>query len=358
MKRLLNKSLVATAGIALAALAPQARAQLAFNTFVSDPQLTSVYGSPYPIGFTFAGNKFVGSAGYDHGSNILYQSDLTGTSVTAFGTLPYVAGEAVLSASPNGSSFGSNNIFAGSGANNNIWEIPNAGGAATLFSDGSTNGISGTIRQISFDTSGLYSNDMIVTTTSGGIYKVDDTGNSSLLASIGADTEGIGFATQQFGTYAAGTLFVASEGLGGIFAVTPSGGLSSVASLSGVESLSFVPAGIASETNPLEGFYGVDYPYGVQFAGASQFVPYAGDLIVGSENGGYGSIYALSLDGSNTPTLVSIGSLNQPEDSIFVTQGTLQTHSVPDQGTTASMLAASIVALGVLGLRSRRLAAS
>jgi hypothetical protein len=354
MKMTLNKSFVAAATAVMAVFATQAGAQISFNTFISESQLDGVYGSPYPIGITFAGNKFVGTAGYNYGSNVLYQSNLTGTSVTPFGTLPYVAGEAVLSASPTASAFGSNNIYSGSGADNNLWEIPNSGGAATLFSNGLTNGIVGDVRGIGFDTSGLYGNDMIVTTTAGDIYKVNSSGNASLLASVGADTEGIGFASQQFGTYAAGTLFVASEGTAAIWAVSPTGGLNDIVGLDEAESISFVPSDIASETSPLEGFYGVNYPYDIEFANAAQFVPYAGDVIVGSEAGGYDDMYALSLDSADNPTLTPIGTLNQPEDSIFVTQGTLQTHGVPDGGMTAAMVAAALLALGVFARRSQR----
>ena len=64
-------AILATA--AVLALAGQASA-VTLSTFVSSPP-----GSP--VGFTYAGNKFVGTVLGD-GTNILYQTDLSGGSVT------------------------------------------------------------------------------------------------------------------------------------------------------------------------------------------------------------------------------------------------------------------------------------
>jgi hypothetical protein len=197
---------------------------------------------------------------------------------------------------------------------------------------------------------------MIVTTTSGGVYEVGSAGQVSLLASTGAETEGIGFATQKFGTFAAGTLFTTSEGSGNVDAISPTGVVTQdVFSIPEAESISFVPANISSETNPIEGFYGVNYPYNVLFAPASQFDPYAGDVIVTSEEPGANpNIWAISLNSADVATITGIGSMYQPEDSIFVTQATVQTHGgVPDVGSTAALLLGGILSLGALALRRK-----
>jgi hypothetical protein len=356
MNTKISKSIIGAFGVALAAMVTQAHAQITFNSspFITGTQLGSIYsGNPSPIGITYAGNEFVGTGGYS-GSNLLYKTDLSGQNITTFGAVPGASGEVVLSASPNGSGYGSNDIFAGSGANGQIYQFANSGGAATLFATVP----SGQVRGISFDTTGLYGNNMIVTTTTGGVYEVGTAGQVTLLASLGTDTEGIGFATQQFGTFAAGTLFTASENSQWINAVSPTGTVTPVFQIPEAESISFVPTNIAGDTNPLDGFYGVNYPYNILYAPISQFNQYAGDVIVTSETpGGNPNIYAISLSSTDVATITGVGNIYQPEDSIFVTDQTVATHGVPDGGYTAAMLLAGILSIGALASR-RKLALS
>jgi len=81
-----------------------------------------------------------------------------------------------------------------------------------------------------------------------------------------------------------GTLFTASEGSGSIRAITPTGGVSVVTTVSGgAEMLSFVPLNLGSSGNPVEGFYASAFPRDVVTAGASQFAGLLGDLVVTSE---------------------------------------------------------------------------
>jgi hypothetical protein len=353
----MNRATLGACSLALAAFAAPSYAGITFDTpaFVTTTQLDSIYsGNASPIGFTYAGDEFVGTGGYAS-SNLLYSTNLTGGNISLFGAVPNASGEVVLSASPDGSAFGSNDIFSGSQANGQIWKFAHNGGAPTLFSTVSL----GDVRGISFDPTGLYGGNMIVTTTAGGIYEINSAGTATLLANLGTDTEGIGFATQQFGTYAAGTMFTSSENSDLVNAISPTGVVTAVFSIDEAESISFVPANIASESNPLEGFYGVNYPYDIDFAAASQFDAYAGDVIVTSEIAGANpNIFAISLDSNDIATITGIGSMWQPEDSIFVTQESVVIHGgVPDGGSTAVLLLAGVVSLGVLS-RRRKLAVS
>jgi hypothetical protein len=355
MKIKMSKFYLGAYGVALAAMVTQVQAQITFNStpFVTTGQLDSIYsGNASPIGLTFAGDEFVGSGGYSS-SNLLYSTNLTGGNISVFGAVPGASAEVVLAASPDSSGYGSNDIFAGSGANGQIYKFGHTGGAASLFAT-LPNG-SGQVRGIGFDTTGMYGDNMIVTTTAGDIYKVGTAGQTTLLASTGGDTEGIGFATQKFGTYAAGTLFTTSEGSEEVNAISPTGLVTLAFSIPDAESISFVPADIATETDSIEGFYGVNYPYNVLFAPSSQFDKYAGDVIVtGEAPGATNNIYAISLDSSNVATITDIGSMYQPEDSIFVTQQTVQIHgSVPDGGNTAAMMLAGILLLGALAHRRK-----
>jgi hypothetical protein len=348
---------IIAAAFGLAALLTQAEAQVTFNSpaFITASQLDTIYGAGQssPIGFTYAGNKFVGTGGYSITSGQLYQTDLMGGGITTFGSpIPNPGGEVVLSASPSGSGFGSNNIYVGSGSGGDIYEYSNSGGTPTLFT---TLG-QGAVRGISFDTQGLYGDNMIVTTTAGAIYEVNSSGHSTLLAYLNTDTEGIGFTTGKFGTFATGTLFTASENSDWVNAISPLGVVTPVFQIDEAESISFVPADIATESDPVEGFYGVDYPNDILFAPASQFDKYAGDVIVTSEiNGAPTNIYAISLDSMDNATITGIGHMVQPEDSIFVTEATVVNHGVPDGGATALLVLVGLVPLAAWSRRARLL---
>jgi hypothetical protein len=356
--------LTALSAVALAAIVTQAHAQITFNStpFISAAELNTIYGNgnSSPIGITYTGTSFVGTGGYDITSPQLYQTNLSGGSISTFGSpLPIAGGEVVLSASPSGSGFGSNYIYSGSGANGQIYQYTSSGGTPSLFATVPN----GDIRGINFDTTGLYGDNMIVTTTSGDVYEVTSAGAVSLLADTGQDTEGIAFATEQFGTYAAGTLFTTSEGNGDVDAILPNGTVSTVFTVTEAESISFVPANVATDTDPSDGYYAVNYPNDIEFAPISQFDQYAGDVIVTSETGSGADMTAVSLNPTTNAvvTYESIGSFgNQPEDSIFVTDTTVETHGgggVPDGGNTAAMLLAGILLLGALSQR-RKLALS
>ena len=189
---------------------------------------------------------------------------------------------------------------------------------------------------------------MIVATGNGSIYKVDSSGVATLLASVGADTEGISFAPQAFGPYAKGTLFVASEGLGRLSAITPAGVISTVVNgLSLPEMVSFVPLNLGASGNPVEGFYAASYPSNIQKAAASDFGAYKGDAVITGEGGH--QVYDISWDGSKFNVLNIANFPGQAEDGIFVTADIIQ-GPVPEPGTWALMLAG----MGVVGAVARR----
>ena len=116
---------------------------VSFDTFVG-----STGGSP--IGFAYAGNKFVGS---NYFNNQLYQTDLTGGNLQPFGApLPISSGsigEIYVSSSLGLGGFGSSaarDVFAGSEAAGNIYRFSNDGTTQSLFASG----LSGDVRGIAF----------------------------------------------------------------------------------------------------------------------------------------------------------------------------------------------------------------
>lgn len=315
---------------------------VSFDTFVG-----STGGSP--IGFAYAGNKFVGSNYFD---NQLYQTDLTGGSLQPFGApLPISSGsigEIYVSSSLGLGGFGSSaarDVFAGSEAAGNIYRFSNDGSTQSLFASG----LSGDVRGIAFDPYGEYGFNMLVTTQSGNVYTVDSTGSATFLANVGGDAEGLDFTPQAFGSIPAHTLVVVSEGTGQLTAITPGGGKTDLGLHFGTpEMLSFVPLNLGDSGNPLEGFYAANYSVNVIKADASDFLAYRGDAVITDE--GNHNMYHIFWDSSIGAFSTSIiGTFpNQPEDGTFLTSAIL--NPVPEPETYAMLLAG----LGMLGFVVRR----
>jgi len=358
--------LALAAALGAAALAVQvgpANAAITFSQFVTPADIAGAVGQTNTIGFTYAGNKFVGSVYFGANNLQLYSTDLNGHNVQTFGSpLPNGGGEVVLAGSLGQGGFATGDIYA-SGANTNIYKYANSGGAPSLFA--TLPGEAGASRQIFFDPGSSFGGDMIVTTTSGRIYTVNSSGAVNLLANIGADTEGMDIASSAYGQYA-GQLLVVSEGTGQVHAITSTGTVTTLldASLNPIfvpvgETLSVVPLDFGQSGDPLEGFYVADYPFDIQKAGVvSEFLPYLGHAILTSEFGSNSTLWDLAYNGdvANTFNLTAIGALPfQSEDGIFVTaQRIIDTHGVPEPSAWAMM----ILGFGAVGsiLRKRKVA--
>jgi len=292
-----------------------------FTTFVQSSAIASANGgNTSVIAFNYAGNKFVGSL-YPSDPQ-LYQTNLTGGGVQAFGTpVPGASGEIVLGVSTK--SFGTaGDVYAGSESGTQIYHYANSGGSPTLFA--TLPGGAGDIRQIFFDPGSSFGGNMLVTTSSGQIYQVTSTGSFSLLANIGADTEGMDIAGSAWGPYA-GQLLVGSEGTGDLNLISNTGFVTQVGTADefpGAETVSFVPTTLDS-SDPLQGFYVANYAQNIQFAAASNFLSLEGDAVVTDEVGG-STMWDVHYDSGSgnfvkTPFTFTGNSISQFEDGIFVT---------------------------------------
>ena len=316
---------------------------ITYTDFVSAGDLTSLLSNNATIGFAYAGNKFVGSVYFGTNNNQLYSTDLTGGGLALFGApIPDFSGEIYVSSSLGLGGFSGRDIFAGSEASNTVYRISND---ATTQGTFVASGITGGVRSIGFDPYGLYSNQMVVATNAGNVYTVDSGGTPTLLANVGEDTEGIGFAPQVFGPYGKGTLFVASEGSGSIRAIAPDGDVSTVTSISGAEMLSFVPLNLGASGDPVEGFYAAAYPNNVVKAAASEFTAYKGDIVVTDESGH--GVYDVHWNGSSFVTTFLDFFPAQPEDGIFVSLDIIRP-DIPEPSTSA------LLAVGISSLSIRR----
>jgi hypothetical protein len=326
-----------------------AQASVTFSTFVSASNIAVVDGGNHDtIGFTYAGNKFVGSV-YNGGAGNpqLYQTDLTGGTVTKFGgLLPSVAGEIVLGSSVGLGGFAKGDVFAGSGAGPSIYHYANSGGAATLFTTLLPG--AGAVRQIMFDPGSSFGGDMIVTTTNGNVYTVDSTGTAKLLASVGEDTEGMDIAPTGWGSFT-GQLLVSSEGSGKLRFISNTGVVTvmPIAPISAAETVSFVPLNLGASGNPVEGFYVANYAVDIQKAGVSSFAGLAGHLIVTEEFGSSSPVLDITYDGTTFVNHGAAGILpNQSEDGIFVTADRIVLSGTPEPSSII-LLGSLTVGLGV-----------
>ncbi len=323
-----------------------AHASLNFSPFVA-----STGGSP--IGFAYAGDKFVGSNYYN---NQLYQTDLNGANVSSFGAaLPLASGavgEIYVSSSLGLGGFGSRDVFAGSQTYGIVYKFNNDGTGQTAF----VTGLDAGVRSIAFDPYGVYGYKMIVATMNGKIWSVDSTGSATLLANTGEDTEGLSFAPQIFGSVPFGTLVVASESSGSLRAVAPDGSLTLLTTINGAEMVSFVPLNLGISGNPLEGFYAANYSVNVIKSSASNFSAYLGHMIVTGEYDH--KVWDVSWNGANYASTLIDYFPNQPEDGIFVTAAILNPgcdvtntcggNGVPEPATVA------LIGIGMLGFVASR----
>jgi hypothetical protein len=353
--RLCRRGLIVALAGALAFASGSAALAGPFSTFVSSSDLQTVEGQTNTIAFNYAGDKFVGSVYFGTDNLQLYSTNLTGGNVQQFGSpLPTGSGEVVLAAGLGQAGFTKGDIYAS--GNNNIYHYAGTGGAASLF--GSTPDGSG-VRQIFFDPGSSFGGNMLVSTTSGNIYKFNSSGVATLVRSVGEDTEGLDIASSAWGKYA-GYLMVSSEGSGQLRLISPNGSIvrNTGLTIPLAETVSFVPLNLGVSGNPVEGFYVANYPVNVQKAGPSAFTGMLGDAIVTSEDGSNARIWDVKYDTVTDTFSASVFANlpNQSEDGIFVTADRINFFTPEPNSLT--LLGIGVAGLAGYGWRKRKQAAA
>jgi hypothetical protein len=364
---MLKRPLSATALFSAASLGLNASPiPIDFTTFVPNSAISPIEpGGSGTIAFNYTGTMFVGSEYFD---NQLYSTNLSGGAAAKFGTplgtgtaagvqSSGSVGEVVVGASLGQAGFAQGDVYTGSQANGDIFQYNANGTSQNLFTTLPSG--SGGVRQIFFDPGSSFGGDMLVTTMSGNVYKVNSAGSVSLLAAIGEDTEGMDIASSAWGPFA-GDLLVGSEGSGTIRLVSPTGTvtvLGSVGEFPGAETLSVVPLNL-NPSDPLQGFYVANYTQNIQFAAASNFTGLLGDATITDEFGG-STMWDVHYTGSGftvTPFTFTGNSISQFEDGIFVTEQREADASAPEPASLLLLGPALLGLLAVAHIRRSRIA--
>ena len=173
----IRKVATMTAAAMVFALASTASPALTFSPFVSSTDLATLLGNNATIGFTYAGDRFVGSVYFGANNNQLYQTDLSGGSVAMFGSpITGFSGEIYVSASLGLGGYGPRDVYAGSQALGTVVRLAHDGSSQSVFASGLVGGV----RSIGFDPFGFYGDQMIVATNAGNVYTVSSTGVATL----------------------------------------------------------------------------------------------------------------------------------------------------------------------------------
>jgi hypothetical protein len=313
---------------------------ITYSVFTTTPAPGSTQPTPGSVGWTYAGNKFVGTID-GNGTGLLYSTDLSGGNVQLFAPTVNLSQstpstEHYIAASPNiGTGLNTwtgGELYVANGRD--VVHISNNGASSNNFV---TNlGVAGDeVRGIGFDIGGAYGNTMIATMSSGAVYKITANGSATPLANVGVQVEGIDFAPGGFGPYG-GQLFVASESANAVYAISTSGTVTQLnngssggpININSAEQLTFVPTNLGGSLYPaLEGLYSANYTPNVLFANAAQFASDLGDMIVTGET--TDQVTRVHWDaGLNQYTLIpegffpggpNAGASPQPEDGVFIT---------------------------------------
>ena len=317
-------------------------ANITFSTFVTAGDINAAETQNATIGFTFAGDKFVGTVYLGTNNRQLYSTDLNGGNVQLFGTaLPnsVPSGEIVLAGSLGQGGFAAGTVYAGGGSD--VYKYAATGGAPTLFASG----LVGDLRGLLFDPGSSFGGNLLAATTAGNIYRIDSSGTPTLLANTGEDTEGmdiIPVGATGWGAYG-GYLVTASEGSGAMRLISPTGTIIATGiNIPSFETINFIPEDIGLSGNPLEGYYAANYPVNIQKADAAQFKNQnlGGHLLGTSEDGSNARVWDVTYNsGTNSFSVAQYsGNLpNQAEDGIFVTAQRINDVSSPEPGSLLLM---------------------
>ena len=274
--------------VSVAALLAASGTSLARVTFI---QTGAPFVNPIGVAYNETNTSLIATSNYPSGNPYSFSRIDQFANTTQWSTASGLAGELYLDCprTVNSSSgWTPGETFAGNGVPGQIMRISANGSSVTntwttltqasppFTETGTPNG------QLRFDNTGLFNNDLIVTTTTGNVWRVKSSGTAIHLATLPnpGDYEGLAVVPNNPTRYGplAGKIVIGNETGNDVWTVDTAGNVAILPGIAPaqVEGLHIIPAN--------ENFIGVDYLGGqLLYANAADFAPFVGDLMVVSE---------------------------------------------------------------------------
>jgi hypothetical protein len=347
--RVRGRALIGYAAVSAAAALCPAQVKL--------QQTGAPFSSPIGVAYNPTNTSLIVTSNYPSGNpNSFSRIDQFGNT-TPWSTASGLSGELYLDIpravnAPSGWTLGE--TFTGNGVPGQIMRISANGTTVTntwTTLPGETGVPAGQMR---FDNTGLFGNNLIVTTTSGNVWEVKANGVPIHLATLpgAADYEGLAVVPVDPTRYGplSGKIVIGNESGNTLWTVDTAGNLATLPGVAPaqVEGLHIIPAN--------EQFVGVDYTGGsILYADQSCFAPYVGDLmvvseVIGANPGNPSGLSRLLWNGSGSGgfSIVPIPLTNDSVVPQLWEGSTFAPVVVPAPAAT------TVLALGVIAARRRR----
>jgi hypothetical protein len=273
------RTLVHRAGLAVAIVAATAAVSNAAVTFIE----TGVpFANPIGVAYHPGNQSLIVTANYPSGTPHSFNRIDIGGSTSQWSGASGQTDEVYLDIPrDNLGGFTPGEVFSGNGAGGQILRI-SADGSTVTSTWATLPGETGLFRgQLKFDNTGIFGHDLLATTTTGHVWRINSAGVGTMVATLGrtADFEGLAVVPNNPSRYGplSGKIVVGDETSHSLWTVDTSGNidrLDNVAPL--VEALHVIPAN--------ERFVGVNYGTGrILYANSFDFAPYVGDLLAVEE---------------------------------------------------------------------------
>lgn len=275
-------------------------------------QLSTPFNAPIGIDYHEPTNTLIVSANYSSGlPHNLERVEFDG-SRTVYSSLAGLTEElkiATVRSIGNPGGFVVGDVFTGNGIDGQIVRVTDGG--ATVFNPWVVlpGGGHGLIRgSLYVDRTGLYGGDLIVCTTGGEVWRVDNAGTPSFIVDVNTHLEGLCTVPNDPGRWGpiAGRIIAGAEDQGLMYSFDAAGNFDTYALGVAIEDIDVI--------QPNESFFGVNFGTGeLLAAAASQFAAFAGDILLTQESGGGSRLFRLFWDGSSLQaTQFAIGAGSEP----------------------------------------------
>lgn len=270
---------------ALAASASFSLCALAGGAGITLQQTGAPFANPIGVAYNPTNQSLIVTSNYPTGSPASFMSIGPSGTTAPWSNAANLQGERYLDiprAVNTGAGWGVGETFSGNGNPGQLMRISSNGASVTntwAVLPGETGQPAGQLR---FDNTGIFGNDLLVTTTTGNLWRVNAAGAPTLIANLGqsADFEGLAVVPNNVARYGplAGKAIIGHEGSTDLWAVDPAGNVSMFSNIlpAQCEGIHVIPAN--------EHFVGVDYANSrILWADQSEFTPFVGDIMIVSE---------------------------------------------------------------------------